>query len=324
MTVCLIHERTFARVKERVLPEAGEVEFALMHDDGRVLSYKTGEVIDAPDPNIAFGNADMWFGDQAGYFFKLVLGASRLDWFQSAAAGVDIPALQKVVEKAGVYTTNHTQAEAMAEWAIWQALDWMKKGSQHRQNQKETEWKRLHQREIMGSNWLIVGYGSIGKAVARRVKALGGNVTGVRRSLGTDEHADRIVSPDDMFAELPKADVVLLCLPLTSVTENIANADFFAAMREGETLFMNLGRGGLVDEAALIAEMDRGRPAHAALDVTATEPLPEASPLWHHPHISITPHDSSMTHGTVLRADDTFVENFKRFFAGEPLKHVFS
>ena len=173
----------------------------------------------------------------------------------------------------------------------------------------------------MGSNWLIIGYGEIGKAVARRVSALGGHVTGVRRSGGEDANARRIIHPDDVMGALGEADVVLLSLPLTSETEDMANADFFAAMKTG-ALFMNLGRGRLVDEAALISEMDLGKPAHAALDVTGVEPLPDTSPLWHHPNISITPHDSSMTRGTVLRADDTFVENFHRFMAGDALLHV--
>lgn len=321
MTQCFLHQRTYERVKSRLQPQSAGVQFALLQDDGRVLDAETGDEITSPDPNIAFGNADAWFGPQGKLFFEIVLGASRLDWFQSAAAGIDFPALQSACEKAGVYTTNHTQAEAMAEWAIWQALDWVKRGPEHRHNQKETVWVRLPQREIMGSNWLIIGYGAIGKAVARRANALGAKVTGMRRSGGTDEYAERIVHPDTMIDELGQADVVLLCLPHTPETENIANADFFAAMKE-EALFMNLGRGLLVDEAALIAEMDMGKPAHAALDVTGVEPLPEASPLWHHPKVSITPHDSSMTPGTVLRADDTFIENFKRFMSGERLLYI--
>ncbi len=322
MTSCLLHQNTFKRNEANLQSVAdGRVDFHLLQDDGAVVHAETGDVIDAPDPNIVFGNADVWFGPQARLFFKFVLEASDLKWFQSAAAGVDLPALQAVAEKAQYYTTNHTQSEAMAEWAIWQALDWMKRGPDHRENERSGIWERLDQREIMGSTWLIVGYGAIGQAVARRARALGAYTVGVRRRGGEDEHADEMITPDELLPALGRADVVLLSLPLTEATENMANADFFAAMKSN-ALFMNLGRGKLVDEAALIAELDTGKPAHAALDVTATEPLPDASPLWHHPKITITPHDSSMTWGTVLRADETFLRNLGRYLDGKPLLHV--
>ena len=85
---------------------------------------------------------------------------------------------------------------------------------------------------------------------------------------------------------------------------------------------MNLGRGALVNEDALIAALDEGRPAFAALDVTGVEPLPEESPLWHHPKVMLTPHDSSQTTGTILRADGTFVDNLHRYLNGEPLRNL--
>ena len=324
MKTCLLHERTFARLKDRLEETADDMRFALLHDDGTVRDSRTGEDIDAPNPTLAYGNGDIWFGPSARPFFKLIMSSPELDWFQSSAAGVDNQALASVLAKARLYTTNHKQAEAMAEWAIWQALDWLKRGQEHRANQKNAVWQRLQQREIMGARWLIIGYGSIGQAVARRVTALGGEAVGVRRSGGSDPHSAMIVTPDAVMSELPKADIVLLCMPHTPETENYADADFFAAMSENKTLFMNLGRGALVDEAALIAELDRGRPAHAVLDVTATEPLPEASPLWHHPNITITPHESSETHGTLLRGDETFYENLQLYLKDEPLMHLIS
>ncbi|HAY07548.1 MAG TPA: D-2-hydroxyacid dehydrogenase, partial [Hyphomonas sp.] len=87
-------------------------------------------------------------------------------------------------------------------------------------------------------------------------------------------------------------------------------------------LFLNLGRGALVDEAALMTALDAGRPAFAALDVTRTEPLPSDNPLWRHPKIVITPHDSADTPGTIAGADDTFLANLERYLKGEPLKHL--
>ena len=209
----------------------------------------------------------------------------------------------------------------MSEWALWQALDYFRHGPKHRAQQAAGVWDRLDSREIRGSKWLIVGFGSIGSSTGRRVMALGGHVTGVKRSQGLVEGADRIVHPDSVMVELPDADVVLVCVPHKPETEGMANAEFFAAMKP-DALFMNLGRGALVNEPDLMAALDAGRPGHAALDVASEEPLPKGNPLWTHPKITLTPHDSPQTHGTVIGADDTFIENLQRYFNGEPLKHL--
>ena len=292
-----------------------------MNDEGQFRTAGTGEAIETPKPDIVVGNMDVWGGPQAPTYMKAVLSTGGIDWFQSSAAGVDHPALQMVLNISRIYTTNHTQAEAMSEWAVWQALDFLRRGPAHRAQQARAKWKPLRVREIMGSHWLIVGYGSIGQAVARRVKALGGQVTGVRRTPGPAAHADQVISPRGVLGALGGADVVLLCTPLTDETEGVANTAFFAAM-QSDALFMNLGRGGLVDEDALIAALDTGRPAHAALDVTVVEPLPSDSPLWSHPGITLTPHDSAHTTATLSRADEVFLKNLDRYLKGEALPHA--
>jgi phosphoglycerate dehydrogenase-like enzyme len=133
--------------------------------------------------------------------------------------------------------------------------------------QAEGKWQRVKAREVRGSRWLVVGYGSIGQAVGRRVTALGGEVTGLRRSPGPADGAVRIAHPDNLLSELPRADVVLICPPHTPETENMANAAFFAAMTP-DALFMNLGRGALVDEEALITALESGGIAGAGADVS--------------------------------------------------------
>ncbi|MFN3912778.1 NAD(P)-dependent oxidoreductase [Hyphomonas sp.] len=322
MKTCFLHARTFARLRPRLKGLEAAVRFVTLDDAGKAHDGWTSEALDALPPlDMAFGNADAFFASVARDFMTAILKSPALDWFQSAAAGIENPALRMIGQKARLYTTNHTQAESMAEWALWQALDVLRDGPAHRALQAAGKWERVKAREIRGSRWLVVGYGSIGQAVGRRVSALGGEVTGVRRSPGPAEGAARLVAPDALMTELPRADVVLLCPPHTPETENMANAAFFAAMAP-EALFMNLGRGALVDEAALMAALDAGRPAFAALDVTRTEPLPADSPLWRHPKIAITPHDSSDTPGTVAGADETFLANLARYLAGEPLTHL--
>lgn len=293
-----------------------------LDDAGKLHDGWTGMALDELPPlDMAFGNSDAFFSSVVRQFMGGLLKSPSLDWFQSAAAGIENPALVMIGQKARLYTTNHTQAESMAEWALWQALDFLREGPTHRALQGQAHWQRVKAREIRGSRWLVVGYGSIGQAVGRRVSALGGEVIGMRRSPGPADGAARIAAPDRLMAELPGADVVLLCPPHTPETENLANAAFFAAMQP-HALFMNLGRGALVDEDALVAALDAGRPAFAALDVTRTEPLAPESPLWKHPKIVLTPHDSSDTPGTITGADDTFLENLSRYLDVKPLNHL--
>ena len=321
MKTCLLHTKTFARISERLKEFEHNIEFILMDDEGQFYHSGSRLVVDAPRPDIVFGNADAWFSPHVRTFMISVLKSGKIDWFQSAAAGLDNPALVSVGKISRLYTTNHSQAEAMAEWALWQALDYLKRGPVHRAHQADREWTRLTQGEIMGSRWLVIGFGSIGQAVGWRVQALGGRVTGIRRSPGPAQGADHILPPALILSELPDADIVLLCAPLTEDTAGMANAKFFAAMK-AESLFMNLGRGALVRQDDLIAALDMGRPAHAALDVTVEEPLPANSPLWQHPDVTITPHDSSVTDGTNYRADDTFVDNLSRYMNGKPLQNL--
>ncbi|PKP80433.1 MAG: hypothetical protein CVT79_14125 [Alphaproteobacteria bacterium HGW-Alphaproteobacteria-18] len=322
MKTLLLHARTFARIAPRLKGLNAALNIVTVDDAQRFHeAWTSTELKEPPQVHLAFGNIDAFYSPSVRDFMTAILKSPDFDWFQSAAAGIENPALVAIGQKSQRYTTNHTQAESMAEWAIWQAMDYFRKGPGHRANQAQGKWERLRVREMNGARWLIVGYGSIGQAVGKRVSALGGIVTGMRRTPGPAEGAARIAAPDTLMAELPGADVVLLCPPHTPETEGMANAAFFAAMN-ADALFLNLGRGALVDEDALLAALDAGRPEFAALDVTKIEPLPEESPLWKHHKVVITPHDSSDTPGTITRADDTFLANLRLYLDNEPMKHL--
>ena len=322
MKTLLLHARTFARIAPRLKGLNAALNIVTLDDAHRFHDAWTSmELKDMPNVQLAFGNIDSFYSPSVREFMTAILKSPDFDWFQSAAAGIENPALVSIGQKAQRYTTNHTQAESMAEWAVWQALDFFRDGPGHRANQAQGKWERIRVREINASRWLIVGYGSIGQAVGKRVSALGGVVTGIRRTQGPAEGAARILPPDALMTELPEADVVLLCSPHTPETEGMANAAFFAAMNK-HALFLNLGRGALVDEAALMAALDAGRPAFAALDVTKTEPLPEDNPLWRHHKVVITPHDSSETPGTITRGDETFLANLQLYLENKPMKHL--
>jgi phosphoglycerate dehydrogenase-like enzyme len=151
------------------------------------------------------------------------------------------------------------------------------------------------------------------------VRAFDARVIGVRRNPSGDEPVDHMITPAEMLAVLPEADVVVLAAPATDETQHLVDARFLGAMRE-RALLVNVARGALVDERALIAALDSGRPAHAVLDVTEVEPLPPASPLWSHPNVTVTPHTSGGGTGRYRRAADVFAANLRRYTSGGQLR----
>jgi phosphoglycerate dehydrogenase-like enzyme len=206
----------------------------------------------------------------------------------------------------------------MADYVVAGVLDHFQRGDERRAAQAQRAWRRLSFREIEGSSWVIVGFGAVGQGVAQRARAFGAKITGVRRDQSPHALADAVVSPERLAELLPAADVVVLALPLSEATKHMANAAFFAAMKTG-SLLVNVGRGGLVDEAALVPALDLGAPAAAVLDVFETEPLPTESPLWSHPAVKVTAHFSGATAGHGVRNQQLFLENLSRYLAGRPL-----
>lgn len=315
----ILHEKTFSRLEARLKPFAERVSPLVVNDSGE-FGRPWGD--EASEGVIAYGNTDVFFSPAVRAFAKSLFEADALEWFQSNAAGLDNAFLQKIGSKAKCYTSSHVQAHAMAEWALWAAFDYFGNGAARRRARETKSWEKIHFREVADTRWLIYGFGHIGEAVGRRLKGLGAHVTGVRRSSAVSPFADQILPPDRVGAdELGAADAVLLCLPHTPQTESMADTAFFEAMKP-DSLFLNLGRGALVDETALIAALDAGRPGHAALDVTREEPLPSESPLWTHDKVTLTPHTSAITDGTERRNDEQFLENLSSFLNGETLRNM--
>lgn len=314
----LIHAKTFARIEDALKPFSDRLTPLVLSDDGD-MTHPWGE--SEAKAAIAFGTTDAYFSPAAISFFKTLLEFEQLDWFQSSAAGTEHPMIQAVGKKAGLFSGSHEQSEAIAEWVLWAGLDFFQDGRARRHAQASKTWTRMPSREIGRSNWLIYGFGAIGQACGRRLRALGAHVTGVRRTPGATDAADSLVTPDAAREWLPNADVVLFSMPLTDVTESMADAAFFSRMKSG-SLFLNVGRGGLVDESALLDGLDAGRPAQAYLDVVREEPLSEDSPIWSHPKIVLTPHISALTEGSKLRNDQVFLENLALFLERKPLRNA--
>lgn len=316
----LIHETSYRRLQAEIDALAG-VEPLVMNAAGEVTLQGVSVPAEEANADAAWANADVFFSPVARGFMVAMLKSPGLKWVQSGAAGFDNPVFGQVVQKGATLTTSHGQAVGMADYVLWGVLDALQRGPVRRAAQAAGEWSRHPFREIAGQTWTIVGFGAIGQGVAHRARAFGAHIVGVRRNQAPDPAADRIAAQGDLPALLPQSDVVVLACPLTAETRHMADAAFFATLKPG-AIFVNVGRGGLVDEPALLAALDKGVPEHAVLDVFETEPLPAESAFWSHPRVTLTPHASGMSAGNATRNDALFLDNLRRYVAGEPLANA--
>jgi len=253
-------------------------------------------------------------------FLDALLAADTLRWVQSAGAGYDTWHYQQLFAKGVRMSIAHVNNVPIAEYVMREVLDRFQRADRWRTAATEHRWAHHEWREIAGSTWLIVGLGAIGSAVAERAKAFGTTVLGVRRSPDGTEPVDELHPPDALAALLPRAHVVVLSLPATPQTNGLVDDAFLAAMKP-DAVLVNVARGAIVDEDALLRALDAGRPDFAVLDVVGTEPLPADSPLWRHEKVVVTPHSSSGGHGRFARGADLFADNVRRYVAGDPLLH---
>jgi phosphoglycerate dehydrogenase-like enzyme len=189
------------------------------------------------------------------------------------------------------------------------------------------KWDRIGGTEIWGSTVGIIGLGDVGMAVAERAKAMGCRVIGTRRSVSSAQKnagpVDELLPASEVNYLLRESDYVVLAAPLTPETHHLINGETLRLMKPTAVL-INVARGGVVDEAALIAALKSGVIAGAALDVFDKEPLPKESPLWKMDNVFITPHISPTSGSAIFmrRHVQLFNENLKRYLAGEPLLNV--
>jgi len=215
-------------------------------------------------------------------------------------------------------------AAPMAEFVVGRILQLWKRFPEIDEVARRHAWTPTFGRMLAGSTVGIVGLGAIGSALAARADALGMRVVASRRSWTpgmTAPHVDTLYGPDALPTLLGESDVVVLCAPSTPETRGMIDADALAAMRPG-ALFVNVGRGTMVDEPALIDALERGHLTAAVLDVTSEEPLPPEHPLWDAPNVYISAHCSATSDGYVERVLAVFVDNLTRYLAGHPLGNV--
>jgi phosphoglycerate dehydrogenase-like enzyme len=248
--------------------------------------------------------------------------APNVKWVHSASAGVANSLSPELVASAVPLTNGRdVLSSPLAEFAILGALYFDKMVEDMRRQQDEHRWVIMEPDLLEEKTVGIVGYGSIGRAVAQRARAFGMSVWAfVRRPelVADDELVERAFGPDGLRDMLAGSDFVVSCLPLTPATKGMLCEAEIAAMKPS-AIFVNVGRGAVVDEAALASALADRRIRGAALDVFATEPLPADSPLWALDNVFLSPHSAGRTRGWLDRQMMKFVENFGHYAAGEPL-----
>ena len=257
-----------------------------------------------------------------------IASSEKLQWIQAMAAGAggavkaaklsdeDLARI-KVASSAGVH------ALPLAEFAMMGALNGLKRTAELAADQAAKHWPELRTptRLARGSNVVITGLGEIGLETARLARALGMNVSGTKRNVAPIKGIDQVADTAGLPGLLATADVLINTLPGTPYTEKMINAEIFAAMKPG-TIVVNVGRGTVIDEDALLEALNNGQVSYACLDVFAVEPLPEASPLWEHPRVMVSPHTSALSQAENRLIAERFMDNLQRFQAGSELLHT--
>jgi phosphoglycerate dehydrogenase-like enzyme len=280
-----------------------------------------GEQVDGDTEaiEIVFFSGDV-YPDRTRYLAKALVNAPNLCWFHSFSAGVDHPWFQRLLEQ-GVQLTTSAGASAVpiAHTVMLYILALSRDLRGWIRDQERAIWNERHVVDLQGKLLGVVGVGHIGAEVARLGGAFGMRVIGLRRSPRGDEPCETwpLERLDELLA---RVDYLVLALPLNDASTRLLSAQRLAMMKPG-AFVVNVGRGGLIDEQALVAALERGTLAGAGLDVFEVEPLPAESRLWQLANVIITPHSSGTNPGNNERACQIFLANLTRYQAGEPLRN---
>ncbi len=262
-------------------------------------------------------------GEQPDQLARTLRANPRLEWVQLMPAGggaqvkgaaLDEDELQRV----RFTTTAGVHAVPLAEWCEFGLLAGFKSLPRLLGQQRRREWdQRWLMRRLEGSRVLIVGLGSIGRLVAQRLERQDVHVAGTSRHADAVPHVAEVIHPRDLAARVGEFDGVVVTLPGTDATRHLVSAEVIAAMRP-DAVVVNVGRGTVIDQDALIARLQQGE-LFAALDVTDPEPLPDASPLWSLPNALISPHTAALSDQEDRLIAELFARNATRYLDGEPL-----
>ena len=258
--------------------------------------------------------------------FKPLLNLTkRMKFIQTGYAGMDDPFCQAMLKESDAVIANASSIHAIpiSHYVFSQMLRWNKRIDQHIELQQEKNWSPMGgDGELTNKTLLILGYGGIGKEVAKLGKAFGMNVIGIRRNPEVCEFADKVVTMDNLEEFLPVADFLVLALPNSEETNDVVDKNFLKKINNSAML-INVGRGNAVNEKDLAEALNSGILAAAALDTTKNEPLEKSSDLWSAKNCFISAHDSAHSLFGLPSAFELFLENVKNFKGNQPIKNLY-
>jgi glyoxylate/hydroxypyruvate reductase A len=251
--------------------------------------------------------------------------APRLRWVQATSSGIGEYVRRKGLDRTGIVFTNvaGVHGTPLAEFVVMGLLYLVKDVPRMRAAQDRHQWQRYSARQLAGQRVLLVGLGAVGGQIARTLDELGIEVWGLRRTgRSAPPGVRRLIPRMQLVSALAAVDAIVLAAPYTPETHHLIGAAEIGAM-PAHAVVVNVGRGQLVDEPALVAALEAGRLGGAVLDVFETEPLPDDSPLWELSNVLVSPHSASTVATENDAIVDLFLDNLERFLAGRPLRNVY-
>jgi phosphoglycerate dehydrogenase-like enzyme len=272
----------------------------------------------APEADILL-NAD--FRDPTPFLDTFPL-TKKVRWIHVLSAGVE-KSLSPAIIESPVPMSNGRDlfSKPLAEWVIGSMIYFAYDFPRLIRNQQAHKWEPFDREPLFGQTLGIIGLGGIGQALAARVKPFGMRILTTRRVPKPDPLVDAVYGPDQINEMLSQCDFIAVCAPLTKETEGMIGRAQFAAMKPSAVI-INVGRGPVIDEAAMLAALQSQKIHGAALDVFENEPLPAGSAFWDLKNVLISPHTADRTSDLREVAVHFFVDNFERFIKGEPLQNV--
>lgn len=288
------------------------------------IRRETGEQVlqladfEGADAKRVLAEAEIMIGFAPGLTRELLEDSLHLRWFHILSAGVERLEFEELRRRSVVVTNSSgIHGRQMAEQVLGMMLSFTRGLHKHWQHQQQSVWdQRIPVQELHGQTLTIVGAGRIGSEVARKAKAFDMRVLGVKRRPEPLEYFDEVLGLPALHDGLSAGDFILVLTPLTPDTFHLIGEAEFACIKP-TAVFMNYGRGDVVDESAMIRALQSGQLAGLGLDVFHQEPLPADSPLWQLENVLMTPHTSGLSPTYTARALDLFLLNYRNYKAGE-------
>lgn len=249
----------------------------------------------------------------------LLEAAPNVRWVHSLSDGVEKLLTKSMIGRPITLTNSHgIHDRAVSEHTMAMLLSWYRRIPDAVRNQSKNQWVRPKSETLFGKTILIVGFGSIGRAIAQRAKVFETRVIAIKKHVTQELFADHVYNETELLSVLPEADIVIAALPATPETDGFFGEKEFKAMKKS-ALFINIARASIVDENALITALKEGTIAGACSDVFSSEPLPEDHPFWKMENVIMTPHIASMVPDFWDKLTKLLEENFILFSRGEKL-----